>query len=149
MASFLHLRSCYKHSLFKQKVKAGQKHIKINDDEVNSIIREIEKAVLDDKFYLNPKASIGLLAEKLSLNSRELTSLFQSNFNSTFKDYINQKRVDEVKSKFADSSTDNLTILGIALESGFNSEASFYRIFKKHTGLSPKEYRIRSKNISK
>ena len=32
------------------------------------------------------------------------------------------------------------TLAGIAQEAGFNSESSFYRIFKKFTGTTPKKY---------
>ncbi|MCB1605044.1 MAG: helix-turn-helix transcriptional regulator [Xanthomonadales bacterium] len=36
--------------------------------------------------------------------------------------------------------SDNLTILDIALDCGFNSQASFYRAFKKFEGMTPKAY---------
>jgi AraC-like DNA-binding protein len=35
---------------------------------------------------------------------------------------------------------DNITLLGIAFDAGFNSKATFNRAFKKSTSLSPKEY---------
>jgi len=31
-------------------------------------------------------------------------------------------------------------LLGVAIECGFNSEASFYRIFRQLEGMSPNEY---------
>ena len=34
----------------------------------------------------------------------------------------------------------NQTLLGLALDSGFNSKATFNRSFKKLTSLSPKEW---------
>ncbi len=38
---------------------------------------------------------------------------------------------------------ENYTLLGIAYECGFNSKASFNRVFKKETGLSPSQYKNR------
>ena len=35
------------------------------------------------------------------------------------------------------------TIISIVLETGFNSNASFYRAFRKYTGKSPKEYKAK------
>ncbi|MBT8190072.1 MAG: helix-turn-helix domain-containing protein [Bacteroidia bacterium] len=32
------------------------------------------------------------------------------------------------------------SILGIALDSGFNSKASFNRVFKKKAGMTPSQY---------
>ncbi|MEM8528447.1 MAG: helix-turn-helix domain-containing protein [Bacteroidota bacterium] len=58
----------------------------------------------------------------------------------TFLDLINEYGVEEVKMKLKAQQDSHLYILGITLDCGFNSEASFYRIFKKVTGVSSREF---------
>jgi AraC-like DNA-binding protein len=62
-------------------------------------------------------------------------------FQLNFFDFINQYRVSEVKERIADPKNDNFTLLGIALESGFNSKSAFNRIFKKLTGQTPSQFK--------
>jgi AraC-like DNA-binding protein len=40
----------------------------------------------------------------------------------------------------AGSNNDYLTVEGIAFEAGFADRRSFYRVFKKYTGLSPSDF---------
>ena len=60
-------------------------------------------------------------------------------------DYVNQFRVEEVKKRMSDINYKHLTLLGIALDCGFNSKSSFNNIFKKITNYTPTEY----KNLQK
>ena len=53
-------------------------------------------------------------------------------------DYINIKRIEDSLTLLKST---NLTVLDIATKCGFNSTASFNKIFKKTTGITPKEYR--------
>ncbi len=55
-------------------------------------------------------------------------------------EYINRTRVQYVASMLVHS---DMTILDIALESGFQSEAHFYKLFAEYMGMSPKQYRER------
>jgi AraC-like DNA-binding protein len=57
-----------------------------------------------------------------------------------FFDFVNAYRVEEVKRKMADDRSKKLTLLAIALESGFNSKTSFNMVFKKMTGQTPSQY---------
>lgn len=58
------------------------------------------------------------------------------NFN--FTDLLNSFRIDHAKALILSSK--NYSNLDIALECGFTCERSFYRAFKKHTGITPKKY---------
>jgi AraC-like DNA-binding protein len=53
---------------------------------------------------------------------------------------VNSYRVEEVKKRLGNLKYEHLSLTGIAFDCGFNSEASFYRIFRQQTGYSPKSY---------
>ena len=57
-----------------------------------------------------------------------------------FNDFVNEYRVDEFKRQVRNPANAHLSFLGLALDCGFNSKATFNRAFKKFTGLSPKEF---------
>jgi len=58
-----------------------------------------------------------------------------------FFDFINHYRIEKVKKDLADPQKKNLKVLAIAFDAGFNSKSSFNAIFKRHTNLTPSEYR--------
>jgi AraC-like DNA-binding protein len=53
---------------------------------------------------------------------------------------------EKVKNDLVYDEKKNLTLLSIALDAGFNSKSSFNAIFKKHTGVTPSEYRDKITN---
>ena len=57
-----------------------------------------------------------------------------------FYDFINKYRVEEAK-KLLIEDIHNYKILAIAYEVGFNSKATFNRVFKKFTELTPSEFK--------
>ncbi len=54
---------------------------------------------------------------------------------------INGYRVDDFKNLLTNPTKQHITFLGLAYEAGFNSKASFNRVFKEFTGYSPSTYR--------
>jgi len=57
-----------------------------------------------------------------------------------FNDFVNHYRIEAVKKKLEAGEQRNMTLIGIALECGFNSKTTFNRAFKKSTSMSPKDY---------
>lgn len=117
----------------------------ISDTKVSESIDQLNRLMRDDKVFLNSKLSIYELSNMLGVPQKSLSSVINQHFKMNFRDFINEYRVEEVKSMLNRNDVQHMSFLGLALECGFNSEASFYRIFKKSTGLSPKEYRLQSK----
>ena len=70
------------------------------------------------------------------------TSIFGKNFN----DFVNAYRVEAFKAMLKENKHEQLSLLGIAQECGFNSKATFNRVFKKLTNTSPTEYLKSSPN---
>ncbi|TEB41605.1 AraC family transcriptional regulator, partial [Flavobacterium circumlabens] len=61
-------------------------------------------------------------------------------YGDNFYNFINKYRIEKAKSLLLSEKYNQLNILGIAYESGFNSKTTFNTTFKKNTGFSPTEF---------
>ena len=107
--------------------------------------KQIQTALLEliktTKPYLEKELTLYNLAERLRVQPNHLSQVINSLEGKNFFDFINMYRVEAAKEKIRLGGHQNLTLLGIAFESGFNSKASFNRAFKKFTGQTPTEYK--------
>ncbi len=101
----------------------------------------LKKMVKENRYYQDPELNLGSLAEKLELTTHELSRILNTVLKKSFNDFINEYRVQDAVRKMQDKAYDHITLLGIAYESGFNSQSSFNRVFKQSTGKSPVEYK--------
>jgi putative ABC transport system permease protein len=101
----------------------------------------LKKVVKENYYYQDPELSLVSLAGKLGLTTHELSRIINTVLKKSFNDFINEFRVAEVIRKLQNPVYDRLTLLGIAFDSGFNSQSSFHRIFKQITGKSPLAYK--------
>jgi AraC-like DNA-binding protein len=97
--------------------------------------------------FLNPNLSLHELAQQLQTPHYQLSKLINEGFEKNFNDFINQFRIQHIIQKLHSGEHLRHTLLGLAIDSGFNSKTTFNRAFKKHTSLSPQEYI--KKNIKK
>lgn len=114
----------------------------------NAYFKELDFLMKEEKIYIDPNLGLENISKRLQISSNYLSQLINKLGGCNFSDYINSYRVEEVKSKLNDPDYDNYTVLGIAMECGFNSKSPFYSAFKKHTGVSPKEYRQQQQIVS-
>lgn len=112
----------------------------LSETKISDTIESLQKIMDEEKVFLNPKLSIHELSTLLGVSQKSLSLAINQHFKMNFRDFVNKYRLEKVKSILNDTDYKHMSILGIALECGFNSEASFYRIFKKNTGMSPKEF---------
>ena len=82
--------------------------------------------------------SLKRFANELFLNTSYLSSLFKKETGMTLTDYVNQNRINTAK-RLLKSTT--LSIQAVAASVGIPDIHYFTRLFRRETGLSPREYR--------
>ena len=103
---------------------------------------KVLKLMQEDKLYLSPQLTLSELAARLKTNTSLLSAIINSGFGKNFNDFVNEFRVKEFQERICLPENKNITLLGIAFDSGFNSKATFNRAFRKMTGQSPKDFSI-------
>lgn len=103
--------------------------------------RRLKETVAANRLYEDAELTLTTLAVKLMIHPHDLSRIINVGLEKNFSDFINEFRVREIARKMRDPEYDRLTLLGIAYESGFNSERTFHRVFKEMTGKTPLEYK--------
>jgi AraC-like DNA-binding protein len=132
----------------KENLLEGKKYGKseLKESEIIDYSERLIPYMETKKPYLDDDLNLYSLADGLNISTHKLSQLLNTNFNQSFYEFINLYRVEEFKRRIQNDHTNNLTILAIALESGFSSKSSFNRVFKSVTGLTPIQY---SKTVKK
>jgi AraC family transcriptional regulator len=84
------------------------------------------------------KLSLDDIANNVGVHPVHLAREFRRCFGCTVGEYLRQLRVESARRVLSDSST---PLKDIALNAGFFDQSHFCRTFRKHTGMTPKEYR--------
>ena len=121
--------------------KAQPVNSNLSAETIVQIIASLKKSMTDDKLFLNPNLNLNILSEHTSIPQKTISFILNQNLNKSFSEFVNEYRIEAFKEKILQPETDNLTIAGIAVECGFSSQATFQRIFKQSTGVSPSEFR--------
>ncbi len=78
------------------------------------------------------------IANSASISRSEASRCFQSYLHTSPVNYLLKYRVERSMQLLRDN---NMTVEAVALECGFSSSAYFCKIFRSHTGMTPKQYR--------
>jgi AraC-like DNA-binding protein len=85
------------------------------------------------------------IASLVNMAEGSLCRFFKQQVRMTIFEYLNQIKIEFACNLLLDK---NLSILDIAINSGFNNLSYFNKQFKRTTGLPPMEYRKRFKELS-
>ncbi len=78
------------------------------------------------------------VANYVHLNPAYFSTMFKQSTGSSFKEHLNMVRIEESKRLLANT---DYAIIDIATATGFEDQSYFSKVFKKYTGLTPKQYR--------
>ncbi|MBK1809844.1 helix-turn-helix domain-containing protein [Clostridium sp. YIM B02505] len=91
--------------------------------------------------YYDRDLQLSQLAKLYFLNPQYLCRLFKKETGTNFSDYLNSVRIDKAKQLL---SMTEANIVDISIDVGYKNVTYFNRLFKKNTGMTPKEYRIQN-----
>ena len=94
-----------------------------------------------EKPYTNPDLKLQDLAHHLGIPSYQLSQIINTEFHQNFYDLINSLRIAEAKHRLIDPADQHITIIVIANDVGFNSKSTFNTAFKKHTKMTPTQFK--------
>lgn len=78
------------------------------------------------------------VAAEVHLNPAYFSTIFKQSCGSSFKEYLNMVRIEESKRLLANT---EYSVIDIAVATGFEDQSYFSKVFKRYTGLTPKQYR--------
>ncbi|MFG6147954.1 helix-turn-helix domain-containing protein [Halobacillus sp. B23F22_1] len=87
---------------------------------------------------LTEEINLKIIAEELHVNPNYLSSVFNKDTGVSITTYINEQRVKEAKELLTNT---QYSLMEISILLGYNSQSYFTRVFKKHEGMSPKDFR--------
>lgn len=120
--------------------KRKYKKTLLSKQEIKQYKQQLEQLMDAEKPYLDPELTLRSLAQSLDLTPNRLSQLLNEGFDKNFSEYVNSFRLETFKELVADPAYQQMTLLALAYESGFNSKTVFNTFFKKMEGKTPKAY---------
>lgn len=120
-----------------------QETVLTNEEEIrmDALAEKIENYFQIKEVYLNSKLTAELLGALTGIPHRQISQAIKYKFGFSFRDYVNQYRMNYVDKLLNDPAfLAKSSVEMIAEAAGFGSRQSFYTVFKKAKGCTPKEY---------
>lgn len=99
----------------------------------------IERAIqLIENKYMEENLNISFIADQLDITPDYLSRIFKNHTGEAMLDYINRIRLQRAKELLVKKESN---IAEVAKKTGFSNVNTFIRIFKKHEGVTPGQYK--------
>jgi len=125
-------------SSIREDKKESQK--RVSESRMVELNEKLQMLIDLEKVYLENDLSLPKLARSMNASCNETSYVINELYGDNFYNFINKYRVEEAKRLLLSDKYNQLNVLGIAYESGFNSKTTFNTTFKKQTGVSPTEF---------
>lgn len=127
-------------------IAAEHPHVPARSEETDALqlSEHIDKFMQRERPYLNPHLNLERFAHQLNVSPRRASMAINRGCQQNFQEYINGFRVEEARRLLNSPENAELPIVEIARLAGFNSKATFNRIFRNLEAITPTDYRKKS-----
>lgn len=100
------------------------------------VMQRARRFIIDN--FANPELTLGSVAAYVGFNEKYFTTRFTKEVGMNFRDYLTDIRLERAKKLME---TTELKMYEISDRVGYNNVEHFSRMFKKHFGISPGDYK--------
>ncbi len=118
--------------------------VKRQEENKNDVPRQIVEYMREH--FSDPEFYMTTLVEEFGLSDKTIAKAIKSYQNKTFSEYLEELRLQKALTLLDDT---RLNIGYIATASGFSSENTFFKVFKRKYGVSPSTYRNNKQVMAK
>ena len=129
------------------KIIQKSKNLILFNEALDQYHQELEFVIQTKSLYLRPKLCLNDLSIETGIPAEYVKQVLNEKLHLTFFEFISKYKIAEAKYLLTRINDDHFSISNVARQSGFNTDESFVVLFKKHTNISPENYRIKYFNI--
>src|SRR5208337_5336906 len=111
----------------------------VNTGLIHTRLMELMK---EEQLFKDMELNLKTVADLLSITPHQLSRFLNEHLNMDFRNFINRFRIDEAQRLLM--ANPDTSILTICFEVGFNSKSTFNTTFKRQTGMTPREFRLKN-----
>jgi two-component system response regulator YesN len=109
---------------------------KIQNRKSSNKIIELSLKYIEENYHKD--LNLDSVANSVYINSGYFCILFKKTMGTNFIEYLHKKRIEKACEILTDIHSKSYEV---ALKVGYSNEKYFYQIFKKHTGMTPTQYK--------
>ena len=113
-------------------------NMELYDREDNIVHDTIYRTVTYIAMHYSENLTLASIAKELGISHYSLSRIFASTFHQNFNHYLNNIRLEYVTERLINTGE---PITDIALDAGFQSQATFNRVFQEFYHMTPRQFR--------
>lgn len=117
------------------------KYSDLTSEEARRIIEMLDREMKNRELYKDPNLTLENVSITVGKTSKDISQSINQYLDMNFKEFINLWRIRSAKEMLIKEEFYDLRVNEIMYEVGFNSKSTFNTLFKKHTGVTPKEFK--------
>ena len=134
------------HVLLAELIREHHKYIERTYGHPSVVSGQIQRSLTAIQEALGEPPSVTALAKLASMGETTFRKQFRKEVGSSPHDYIQRRRIVEAKRLLLQP---DKSIIDVAMELGFSSSQYFATVFKRKTGLSPKQFRKQNSAVQR
>jgi len=115
----------------------------LDEDTRASMLETVVQYMNSQQTFLDNDLSLRGLSEAVGVSTHHLSEILNQKEGQNFYNFVNNFRIEFVCERL--KADNNIKLLDLGLKSGFSSKSTFNSVFKKHTGLTPSQYREKNR----